>query len=320
MLRLFHSIFGHDTEPERYPANLVGAAIERAVDGTDPWLRGLSGYRRKLRPAVLHAIDHVVGLVERLDAPLELSRHNYGVDPLLRMYFISADQLDNLLHTDPALADFKRENNLASPPFYALLTMECEQRRTFGVDQQGDLMVRDVPQVTVGMTSHRLIDPRTELGETQRFLKRRAFDHLLTLALARIVATQDARENLLRYRTLLQSKLNCLQRGSWGFSDLSREAPLPVVELQANLDEIEAKLLELGGDDRYIEKNLEILVEVLADAQHQLWGEQLSLIVDRMGIKRSVAADDAPEIRLTELHNAAGRRMIIQLVEIPQAV
>lgn len=181
-------------------------------------------------------------------------------------------------------------------------------------------MVRDVPQVTVGMTNHRLLDPMTALGETQRFLKRRAFDHLLSLALARIVATQDARENLLRHRTLLQSKLNCLQRGNWGFSDLSREAPLPVVELHENLDEIEAKLLELGGDDRYIEKNLEILVEVLGSAERQLWGEQLSLIVDRMGIKRSVAADDAPEIRLTELHNAAGRRMIIRLVKIPQAV
>jgi hypothetical protein len=319
MLKIFHSIFGSDGAAERYPASLVKEAIERAVDGTDPWLRGLSGYQRQLRPAVVNAIDQVVGIVDRLASPLELSRENYRVDPMLRLFFISTDQLDKLLHTDPMLAGFRREAGQAAQPVWALLAMECEQRRTFGVDLQGDTLVRDVPQVTVGMTNHRLLDPTSALSDTQRSLKRRAFDHLLALALARIVATQDVRENLLRYRTLLQSKLDYLQRGHWGFSDPGREVPLPVAELQGKLDEIEAQLLEQGGDDHYIEKNLEILVGVLADARQQLWDEPLSLIVDRMGIKRTTAADDAPELQLTELHNAAGRRMIVQLVKIPQA-
>lgn len=320
MLRLFHSMFGADPSTERYPEKLVREAIERAVDGTDPWLRGLSGYRRKLRPAVLHAIDHVVGMVDRLAVPLELSRKNYSINPLLRLFFISTEQFDNLLRTDPALNGFRRESTQVDWPVWALLAMECEQRRTFGVELQGDTLVRDVPQVTIGMTNHRLLDPAEKLGDTQRFLKRRAFDHLLTLALARIAATQDIRENLLRYRTLLKAKLDYLQRGDWGFSDPSLEIPLSMAELQEKLAEIEAQLLEMGGDDRYIDKNLEILAGVMADAEHQLWDEPRPLIVDRMGIKRTAAADDAPELRLTELHNAAGRRMIVQLVVIPPAV
>jgi hypothetical protein len=41
----------------------------------------------------------------------------------------------------------------------------------------------------------------------------------------------------------------------------------------------------------------------------------------REAIERTAAAGDAPELRLTEsLHNAAGRRMIVQLVVIPPAV
>ena len=70
MLRLFKSIFQKDDAPGRYPDSLVREAIERAVDGTDPWLRGLSGYRRKLRPAVVAAIDHVIALVDGLQPPL----------------------------------------------------------------------------------------------------------------------------------------------------------------------------------------------------------------------------------------------------------
>ena len=319
MLRLFHSIFGVDSKAQRYPEKLVREATERAVDGTDPWLRGLAGYRRKLRPAVLHAIDHVVSLVDALESPLELSRENYGIDPYLRLFFISFEQLDKVVRTDPAVAAFRREAGQPSPPAWALLMMECERRRTFGAELVGATIMRDVAQVTVGMAGHRLLDPTADLAETRRLLKRRAFDHLLTLALARIAAVQDVREDLMRHRTLLQSKLSFLQRGDWGFSDPGREVPLPVSELQTQLEEIEAQLLEVGGDDRYIEKNLEILIDVLANAERQLWGQPLTLIVDRMGIMRSTTADDAPELTLTELHNQAGRQLVARLVKVPPA-
>lgn len=317
MLRIFHSIFGGGDEAEHYPEKLVEAAIERAVDGTDPWLRGLSGYRRKLRPAVLHAIDHVVSLVNRLEAPLELSRKNYGSDPLLRLFFISTGQLDTLLHTDPALTGFRHDSARTDQAAWALLAMECEQRRAFGVDLQGDTLVRDVAQVTVGMANHRLLDPMPDLPDTLRALKRRAFDHLLSLALARIVAVDQVREDLLNRRTLLQAKHDMLEGSGWGFSDPTHKAPPQLDEVHRLLDEVEVKLDESGGDDRYIEKHLEILTDVLANAKQQLWDEPLPLIVDRMGIRRSAASDDAPELHLTELHNAAGRRLIVRLVKIP---
>ena len=69
MLRFLQSIFG-GVEPGSYPESLVTEAIERAVDATDSQVRAVSGYQKKLRPAVLRAIDHVVALVEGLPLPL----------------------------------------------------------------------------------------------------------------------------------------------------------------------------------------------------------------------------------------------------------
>src|SRR5512145_1211 len=110
MLRLFHSIFGGDDESERYPEALVRTATERAVDGTDPWLRGLTAYQRKLRPAILHAIDHVVSMVDNnLAPPLELSHESYSQDPQLQLFFISTEQMHNVLRCDPALTAFRQE-------------------------------------------------------------------------------------------------------------------------------------------------------------------------------------------------------------------
>jgi len=318
MLRLFHSIFGNEPGANRYPETLVQAAIERAVGGNGPWLCGCSGYRRKLRPAVVHALDHVVALVDHLDEPIELSRQNYGSDPYLRLFFISFGQLDTLLRGDPALTALRSKAG-ASATAWALLVMACEQRGGFGVDLLGETIVRDVAQVTVSMAGHRLLDPTGDLAETGRLLKRRAFDHLLTLALRRIAAVEDIREDLLKRRTLLQAKHDMLEGRRWGFNESSRETP-PIDEVHQQLDDIEAQLLDFGGDDRYIEKHLEIVTDVLANAERELWVQPLPLIVDRMGIKRQVATADAPELTLTELHNAAGQRLIARLVQIPPSV
>lgn len=319
MLRLFHSIFGAATETERYSEKLVRAAIERAVDGTDPLLRGLAGYRNKLRSAVLHAIDHVVAMVDGMQTPLELSQESYGRDSQLQLFFISGEQMENVLQADPAMVAFRGEAGHASRPVWALLVMECNQRQTFGVDLLGEMIVRDVPQVTVSMSGHRLLDPSVDLSETRRLLMRRAFDHLLTLALARIAAVQDVRDDLVRRRTLLQAKHDALDRSGWGFSDPSRELSPRDADLHRQLDDIEMKLLEVGGDDGYLEKSLEILIDVLANAERQLWVQPLPLIIDRMGIRRDKATNDAPELVLRELHNAAGSRLVARMVMVPPA-
>jgi len=315
MLRIFHALFGASAGDERYPEEMIEAAIERAVDDTNPWLRGLTGYRRKLRPAVLHAIDHIVAIANSMQTPLELSREAYGREPQLQLFFISSAQMDQVLRDDPELTAFRATAGNANRPAWAQLVMKCEQHRSFGVDLLGETIVRDVPQITVSMTGHRLLDPTGDLAETRNHLMKRTYEHLLKLALARISAVEHIREDLIQQRTLLQAKHDALVRTGWGFSEpdpSSRE-----VELQRQLDDIEKQLREVGGDDAYIEKDLEILVDVLANAERQLWVDSLTLIVDRMGIKRSKVSADAPKLVLREVHNAAGLELIARMVMVP---
>ena len=169
------------------------------------------------------------------------------------------------------------------------------------------------------MSGHRLLDPTADLAETRNHLMKRSFEHLLKLALARIAAVEDVREELLEQRTLLQAKHDALEQAGWGFSEPSELSPQEV-ELHHLLEDIERQLKEVGGDDAYIEKDLEILIDVLSHAEHQLWVESLTLIVDRMGIKRARASDDAPELVLRELHNVAGLQLIARMVMIPPEV
>ncbi|MGK2906689.1 MAG: hypothetical protein ACSLFH_10125 [Desulfuromonadales bacterium] len=312
MLNLFHSIFQNTEKTQDYPKTLVNEAIERAVDGTDPWLRGLSGYQKKLRPAVLTAIDHVVTLVDSLEPPRLTSRESYDRDPLLRAMFLSSAQMRQVMHDQLAIQTVK------DGVVCALLVAELELRGTSGFGQVGDILVRDVARVTASFANHRLIDPAGDEGETRHRLKRRAFDHLLSLALRRMLATREIREDLDKKHTLLQAKLDIMQRSSWGLETGGSQQPASIADLETQLAEIETQLLHVGTDDRSIEVALELLIDVLGQPQLHLWQSRETLVVDPLGIKRAVASDDAPALLLEKLHNAEGLSVVMTLVTIEQ--
>ena len=316
MLRLLQSIFGGVTAGN-YPESLVKAAIERTVDGTDPCLRAVSGYKKKLRPAVLRSIDHVVAMVDGLPAPRLVSRERYGDDPLLKAFFISTDDMQKTIARDQTLAAYLRGAGNPPPQVFALMTMEKQENRVLGNEISGELVMRDVPQVSVSFEAHRLIDPTGSEEETRRQLKRRAFDHLLGLALMRISIVKSTREKLGRHRELLQAKRNLLERGGWGFDASAAGEKPDVAGLEKQLADIEASLMELGGDGSMFEAYLNIVADVLAHPEKYLWSGKTTLIIDSMGIKRDQAAFNCSELTLDELFNAEGRRLVMSLVALP---
>jgi len=317
MLRLLQSLFGDGDKAGSYPESLVKMAIERTVDGTDPWLRGVSGYRKKLRPAVVRAIDHAVALVDSLAQPLTLAPERFDSDPRVPFFFVSGDHLRNFLQRDPTLAEFRRGVGCASSRTVALLVMEKQEKAFFGAALSGDVIQKDVLQTAVGFEAHRLLEPAATEEESRRQLKRRAFDHLLGLALGRITGVKQERQQLERHRALLQAKVDLLNRGGWGFNRGDTSEPPDVAAMEEQLRQIESQILELGRDDRILEVYLEIVTEVLGNPEAQLWREQENLVVDRMGIKRDEAGGEAVEVTFDVLRNIEGRRVVLAMVELP---
>ena len=314
MLKLFQSIFGGGESQGHYPEDLIEKAIERTVDGTDPRLRALPGYRKRLHGPVIHAIDHVVALVDSLSAPLPATRADFSGDPRLMALFASADHMREVFAGDIMLGEF-RDRHPAGEMITALLLAERVEKNVLGMELDGEMLKREVAQVAVNFRSHRLADPDVSEAETRRQLKRRAGDHLLSMALLRITEVQGERVGLNRQRDLLRRKLSALQRGGWSFDDTGGERSDPAA-VQAELDDIETQLSALGLDDRALSAHLAIVTELLLDAERQLWGEEIVLHLDRMNIQRDALDTSAREIRFQELHNARGRRLVMLLVEI----
>jgi hypothetical protein len=324
MLKLFHSIFGGGEEDGRYPERLVEAAIERAVEGTDRRLRALSGYKKQLRPPIVHAIDHVVHLVDRLPAPVATGRADYSADPRLTALFASADHMLEVFGHGAVLNEFRKGSTDSAGRVIALLLAERTEKNMLGNDLVGDMVRRDVAQVAVNFSGHRLLEPATNEARTRRQLKRRAFDQLLTLALTRITEARGYRADLSRQRDLLRSKLRTLEQSGWNFEAQEGARPDPKA-LSAELQATESELTSLGADSGALQASLDIVADVLEHAEEQLWGGELVMYLDRMNIQRDAQAASAQQIILPELHNARGQHLVMLLVslapgELPQRV
>ena len=181
MLSFIQSMFSSHSGTEKDP---IAAAIEQAVEGTDPWIRGVSGYKKKLRPAAERALAYLDEQVDGMAPSLSLEPSGYSADPRLRAFFISAGALRKVLDSDPCLADYQQKQG--KTPAYALLSMIKQEKTVFGAAMTGDVILHDVAQITVSFENHHFFAPAESDTATREKIKKLAFERLLHLALKRI--------------------------------------------------------------------------------------------------------------------------------------
>lgn len=315
MLEFFQSIFGNVGKEHGYiPESIIQEAIERAVDGTDRRVRLVSGYRKRLREPIIHAIEHVVALVARVPAPLIAGRGYYQDDPRLATVFASADHMLETFGHDPSLTAFLEGLDGHVERIAALLLADHTEKVVLGMDLYGDMLRRDVAQVAVNFGSYRLLDPTPSEEATRRPLRRRAFDYLLTVALARIAEVSGERAELARERDILRRKMSALQRGGGSFERQEAGASADPAKLAAELKEIEDQLAALGTDANLLHAHLDIVVDVLSQCDKQVWIEDTVMTLDRMNIKRDAQDTSARSIALQELTNPLGHRAAVLFV------
>ncbi|OGU15561.1 MAG: hypothetical protein A2076_12910 [Geobacteraceae bacterium GWC2_53_11] len=316
MFKFLNSIFSNDATSDNYPETIVHAAIEHAVDSTDPWIRAVFSYERKLRPAVIRAIDYVVTLVDTMATPIVVEPGSYESNALLRTFFFSKDDMLRVLANDRNLMSFLKGQADAPPLVFALLVMAKQEKVIIGAELSGDIVLHDIPQTVVSFEAHRLLDPSVSEVEARHHAKRRLFNHLLGLALRRIVTVKTERGKLERYRSILQSKLDLLQRAGWGFNETTGDEHLDVTGIEVLISRLEAQLQELGGDDRMLEVYLDIVADVLSQPEQHLWARKESLVINRMGVKRSKDDGNTPEVTLDMFANDEGRSMVVTLTAL----
>ena len=314
MLNLFANIFGRSGDsPAKLPPALVETVIERAVDGTDPRLRIVRGYNKALKKSVIHAADHIIDLIDSLPEPVVASKATLAADPTLAALFYSEDAMNQIISRDAAMREFRSANPSIAGPVTVLLIADRTEKRGFGYAEVEGRILKDVPRTTIGFGQHLLLEPTVDERETRRLLKRRAFDHLLSVALVHITELKEERDSLTVRRALLRSKLDIMQR-TGGFAQHTGADDR--VTLQAGLEEIEQQLAGLGTSEDVLSGNLATIDAVLSKAESHLWLEDKLLYLDKMYVLHDEPGPSVPQVVFKDLHNSEGRQVTLQMVTI----
>ena len=76
-----------DKARERKRTAIVDEAIEHLVDGIDPNMRLIVGYKKKLWLAVDKALIYIAWLVDTIPGPIQCDKKAFATDPLVNAIF-----------------------------------------------------------------------------------------------------------------------------------------------------------------------------------------------------------------------------------------
>lgn len=322
--RVAASLFGSAPKETQGERQLVAEMTEAVIDAVEPRLRMQSRYREKLDKCVRHSIEHLRAIGRTPLEPVLLTRAAWASDPRVNAFFGTADDVAACLGRSPELRSFfDRPANAGAQEAYALLGMKKEERSVLGMELKGDTVQREVAQVQVSFSGHRVVAPSATLAETRLEIGRRILLRLAQVALARVVAVESKATDLAQHKAYLAARMRVLQLARDGMEGVVKD-PAKIGEemkaLERDLKQTVEGYMETKGSLATLEGYVEHIDDVFSHAEQHVALSHTPLRVSRLGVR---VADDATgpinELRLAELSLGEGWRAAIAIVRCPRS-
>ncbi|MEN8179884.1 MAG: hypothetical protein ABFS39_14880 [Pseudomonadota bacterium] len=301
---------------------MINLAIDQVVDGTDPRLRAVSGYRKRLRPAVIKAVNNTLKLVDGLAPPIELSRKSFSREDCIRAVFSSPDHISDFLSRCQVLHNhLKKQTGVALDNIHALLLVLRNERNVLGLELDKDIIRRDVPQVSINFSNPRLISPMNSESASRRETNKQVFDFFIVLALKKLLAARNKQSKDHFQYEILAKKLKTLESANWSIEGLLNQEQEHLIDrkkLDKEFAELATELKESVTEPITLEHYLKVISETLIAAPDLLRRMNIKIKMDRMGKKlEDEVGPSVLNLELDELCSYDGRRLIALPVYIP---
>ena len=301
--------------------HLLTEAVAAVVEGTDPRIRAISGYHKKLRPAIQTSVRYVQRMVDHIPGPVTLAPSRYGSDPVVHACFSSIDDMNAFLAQSRELQDVVRDARTGQAKHaYGFLVMQRQEKNVFAPALVNGQLRQDIAQVRVSFANRQVVDPAISGYLARRQLMRHAFSGLIASALNRLIALQSAHDEDSRQIAIERTRLQALQHRRQGLDDLITGADEDELEI--------AELQQHQGDDSpppkhsldTLEDYLDQIVQVFAHPDRHLHVEPASVHLTRMNRMLPVDAntdDDLNEIEMADVRNSRGEQFSVIAVRVP---
>lgn len=282
----------HRQHQERLAA--LRDTIEQVVEASEPRIRLVGDYADKLMDAVDAALNHCQQLTRQLPPALILSARAWASDPQVNAFFATAADLRATLSQSRSVRAFFQQPGQPQECF-ALLLMVKREAGTFGSALEGDMLIREVRQIQVSFSEHRLHFPAASETELRQDLRQRMLLFLASGAREHIGELRTRRDALEEQRRQLRAQLQALQSQSRGLRPLLSSADADerrLATLEQRLAQTQQDLTEARKPLATLDDYLEQIRRIVGQPEPYLHFHRLSLRLNRLGIKLD---EDSPE-------------------------
>ena len=282
-------------DPDRAADEAVVWGVEKAVALTNPKLRLLPDCEKRLAPAVAKTVDFLREQAHAFPAARPLSAGDWSSDPAWRAFFVASTDIPAVLgRSDNLRTLFDKFPELDHA--HLILGMAVSEQKVFGMALQGNIVQRDVAQVSVSFSDHQARLCGGDEMRLRRVVGVQIFEYLVAHALAEIGAERVERQELQASRSLIRARLRLLEQHGPGLGSLFGSAPAARSEqarLEAELLDNERQLEALGASESALDAELECLATVLSEPQRYLRIEPKRLRLNAMNVVVPEASSEA---------------------------
>lgn len=317
---MFQQLFGAKQDefagldgPQR---EILDQLIDFVVENIDPRICVVPDYRKRLVPAVAHAVAHLRRIIMALPAPIELTRSAWANDATVNAFFAVADDISRVFgHSHDLREFFEDADHRGLDEAYALLVMDKRENTVLGTALENGVLRRDVPQTTLGFSNHRILAPAVNLREARIAVGTRGLQRILDVALQKIAAMQEQASDLEERKAFLATRLRLLKSPGFGIephSDRGQE----IMQLESRLAETAQALSTHKLAAHSMAPYLEQIIEVLTNAEQFLTSREVMVRVNRMGVVVSGDTQDVShDLMFTELTLGVELNAVIVMVK-----
>ena len=303
---------------------LVADITEQVVEAVEPRVRLNGRYREKLEGGVRKSIAYLRAIGREGLEPVSLTRAAWSNDPRLNAFFATADDVPACLGRSNELrAFFDEAANREVQEAFALLGMKKDERTVLAPALEGDAVRRDVAQVTVSFSGHRLIAPAATLAAARLEVGRRILQRLAQVALSRIVELDMKATELQEHKAYLGARLRLLNLARDGMEGIVKD-PATIAEeiktLQGELKETVDGYIEAKASLATLDGYIKHIDEVFSNPEQHISLTHTPLRLNKLGVKVGDATLGAVnDLALAELSIGKDLQAVIAIARCPRS-
>jgi|GEM_PF-3400053 len=301
--------------------NYINQIIENMVDDIDPRLRSIGGYKKTLFPCVKHILEYAEVACSHLPGPVEFSQEGRRNCATVRALFANHKKMAEVFSRCQEVQDFFKAYPSADCA-YMVLGMKKTESQVFGIEQQGEIIRKDVPQKSVTFDDYRITHPSTSEASLRFNLRERALHECVAQALGRLISVQSLSEDLEEQEIKLKMRLSMLQRQEDGLEPLMHDDSSllqGISETKKRLEEIKASHNETTRDIGTLNSMLDKTASLLEHPEELVNVSAISLCIDRLNhLVENGAGNDENRVDLAQVTFSDNEKRVGVLAVFPR--